>query len=655
MSGIVGIWNLDGKPVAREVLARMSATMAHRGPDGEEMWVDGPVGLACQLFRVTPESEKETQPVVDSSGTVLVFDGRLDNREELLASLKNSYRVSSASPDPDLVLAAYEAFGDRLPERLAGDFALGLFDPNLQQLLLARDAIGIRPLYYYRTRNTFLFASEIKALLAHPDVSTRPNDDVLAQYVLSGHKETGGMTFFQGVWSLLPAHTAVITPGGFETRRYWDFDATTSIRLASFGEYADAFRDHFDRAVSRRLRSAYPVGVSLSGGLDSSSIFCLGETMARQHSGSYPPILGVSYTSPAGSSSDESALLTDIERRYGVTISRVPVGSGGPLNGSRAAVWHVEAPLLDNLWATTHAFLSAVQRLGARVLLTGHWADQLLFDQAYLVDRFQSLSWRDIRVHLTEFPRWFPDADAGYFRYRFFLDLVKYSLPAPLVSLLRSLRLKPDRPWFTGALRRRARRVALTTMPPARALPTAHARSLYEQSRTSHQVMCMEWDNKVAAMHGLEMAFPFLDRDLISFLMRIPGEIQSWNGVPKGLLREGLRDVLPEAIACRNWKADFTDLANKGMELDYPQLLHVLQSDSSAVRLGYLRKDVLRVQLDRVKDRLRGSTNEISRSVSDLLGLEVWLQMFFEENNNRQRSSQLSKSGAIVTAQGGTK
>ncbi len=655
MSGIVGMWNLNGKPVEREVLARMSGTLAHRGLDGEAMWIEGAVGFACQLFRVTPESEKETQPLVGSSRAVLVFDGRLDNREELLAALKDSHQVSSSSPDPALVLAAYEAFGDRLPERLVGDFALGLFNPTRQQILLVRDAIGIRPLYYCHTRDTFIFASEIKALLAHPEVSPGPNDDVLAQYLLSGHKETGGMTFFEGVWSLLPAHTAICSPGRFVTRRYWDFDATTPVRLGSFGEYVDAFRDHFDQAVRRRFRSAHPVAVSLSGGLDSSSIFCLAETMARQNSGCYPPILGVSYTSPEGSASDESAFLTDIERQYGVTISRLPVSPGGPLNGSRAAVWHVEAPLLDNLWSTTNAFLSSVHRLGARVVLTGHWADQILFDQAYLIDLFHRLAWSEIAAYLKEFARWFPDADAGYFRHRFFLDLVKYSLPGPLVSLIRSLRLKPDRPWCTGALRRRARRHTFTTLPSARAFPTAHARSLYEQSRSSHQVMCMEWDNKVAAMHGVEMAFPFLDRDLVSFLMRIPGELQTWQGVPKALLREALRDVLPEAIARRTWKADFTDLANKGMELDYPQLIHALQSDAFAVRLGYLRKDVLRAELDRAKDRLRGSSNEIARSLSDLLGLEVWLQMFFGENSNGQRSSPLSKSRAMVTAQGGTR
>src|SRR5436309_2604073 len=158
MSGIVGVWNLDGRPVENAVLARMSASMAHRGPDGERLWVDGAVGLACQLLRVTPEARTEIQPLVHSSGVALVFDGRLDNRDELLQILRPEQGISAASSDPALVLAAYEVFGDRLPERLAGDFAFGLFDPNHRKLLLARDAIGLRPLHYCRVGETFLFA-----------------------------------------------------------------------------------------------------------------------------------------------------------------------------------------------------------------------------------------------------------------------------------------------------------------------------------------------------------------------------------------------------------------------------------------------------------------------------------------------------------------
>ena len=338
-----------------------------------------------------------------------------------------------------------------------------------------------------------------------------------------------------------------------------------------------------------------------------------------------------------------------------MAIERFPMGPAGLLNRSREAVWHVEAPFLDEMWVTTRTFLSTVHRHGARVILTGHWADQLLFDQAYLVDRLHDLAWGEVRAHLNEFPRWFSDCDASDFRRRFFLDLVKYSLPSPLVSFLRSLRLKPNRPWYSRALQRRARRRQSTTLPSARAFPTAHARSLYEQARSSRHVLCMEWENKVAAMHGLEMAFPFLDRDLVSFLMRIPGEIQTWRGVPKVLLREGLRGVLPEAIVGRTWKADFTHLVNEGMERDYAQAVDLLRHDAMAISSGYVSREVMIGELERVKNQLGGSSADTAWSLSDLLGLELWLQVFFGGNNNGQRSSTSPEGLPKATARGGTK
>ncbi len=142
MSGLVGVWNLDGQPVAASLLARLSATLAHRGPDGEGHWIQGPVGLACQQFRVTPESAHETQPVADASGAAVIFDGRLDNRQDVLDRLDVSAGVSAQSGDAALVLAAYHQAGEHLPEWLLGDFAFVLFDPRKQQMLLARDAIG---------------------------------------------------------------------------------------------------------------------------------------------------------------------------------------------------------------------------------------------------------------------------------------------------------------------------------------------------------------------------------------------------------------------------------------------------------------------------------------------------------------------------------
>lgn len=656
MSGILGIWNLDGRPVEQAVLAGMSATLAHRGPDGESLWMQGPVGLACQLFRVTPEALTETQPLAHASGPVLIFDGRLDNREELLASLEASPEIATDSPDPALVLAAYEAFGERFPERLNGDFALGLFDPNRRRLLLARDALGIRPLYYARTRDTFLFASEIKALLAHPQVSARPNDDQLAEFLLGGlARDNEGWTFFEGVRSLLPGYIAVLTPSGFVTQRYWDFEPTRRVHLSSFPEYVEAFRHYFEQAVRRRLRSAYPVAVSVSGGLDSSSIFCTAETLRRRAPERHPVILGMSYTSADGLPSDEKAFLLEIERDYGIRIERIPMAPAGLLNGSRGAVWHVEAPFLDEQWNTTHRFFSTIHRLGARVLLTGHWGDQMLFDQAYLVDVFRRLAWGKIRAHLREFGRWLTDADPRYFRQRFFLDLVKYHVPEALVPYLRRLRANnKDRPWYTEAFRKRSRRRPSKQAAMVGAFATAHARSLYEQARSSRHVLCMEWNNKVAAMHGIEIAFPFLDRDLLAFLMGIPGEIQTWKGVPKALLREGLRGVLPEAIALRNWKADFTHLVNEGIARDYPGLVRHLESDGMAVGLGYVKGEVIREELRQLEGRVQGPTCETAWSLSDLLGLELWLQVFCREHLEPREGQGIREAKSILTVSGGT-
>lgn len=637
MSGIVGVWNLDGEPVEREVLARMSATLAHRGPDGEKLWTDGPVGLACQLLRVTPESATETQPLVGSSGAVVVFDGRLDNREELLATLKDSHNVSSSSPDPALVLAAYEAFGERFPEKLAGDFALGLFDPHKRQLVLARDAIGIRPLYYCRTGNTFLFASEIKALLAHSKVSPRPNDDILADFFLNNVRDQE-ITFFEGIFSLPPAHIALVSPRATIKRRYWDFDPAHRIRLGSFDEYAVAFRHLFEQAVRRRLRSAYPVAVSVSGGLDSSSILCMAETLTRGGTGT-PRLHGVSYTSEDGSPSDERSFLVEIEKKYGITIRRVPTGPLGILNGSEEVVRYLEVPWLDENWNNSRMFLRTIQELGVRVVLTGHWADQVLFPQAYLVDLFRSLAWREVKTHLKEFGLWMTDADPGYFRRRFLLDLVKYHVPRSFYPLIRRLRVKRDRPWYSDALRQRACRRAWRHTANVWCASSAHAQSLYEEARSAHHVLCMEWNNKMASIHGLEMAFPFLDRELLSFLMAVAGKVLTWNGVPKALLRAAMRGVLPEAIVHRRWKADFSHLVNEAVERDLPRVAHCLDGDAHAIVSGYVTRDVLEKNLKQIGVRLSGPTCEVAWSLSDLLGLELWLRVFFGENGGREGRS----------------
>jgi asparagine synthase (glutamine-hydrolysing) len=633
MSGILGIWYLDGRPVDRFELARLSATLRHRGPDADGFQIDGSVGLACRLARIAPESTVETQPVADAAGAILVFDGRLDNRDELLTALERELAVAVDAPDSVLALAAYRAFGDEFPARLNGDFVLALFDRCRRQVLLARDAIGVRPLYYYANGDMFLFASEIKTLLSHPRVETRPDDGVLADFVFTrfAGQEPRELTFFENIASVLPAHVVIAGRHGVRTNRYWDFDLTSKVRFARFQDYADAFKEHFERAVRRRLRSAAPLAVSVSGGLDSSAIFCVAQTLARRERRNWSELLGVSMTFPDGSPSDEKSLLLDIERAYGLGIWRLENLPVGIIDACHDAIRHAEAPFLDGQWSATHAQLLAIRKRGVKVLLTGHWGDQLLFDDAYLVDLCRRGEWRTAWRHVTAYSRWIDISDAEFKR-RLCTGLLTYHVPDSVISALRrvrnQLRFRSEfRPWYSDAFRRRAPPVTPVRKHPATSA-SAHARALYREVRSQYAVSCMECNNKIAAMHGLEMAFPFLDRDLIAFLMAIPGETQSRNGVPKGILREALAGVVPKTITSRVSKADFTDRVNAGLAKDRAAVVQCLQTGGTAVEWGYVCRERLE-EFTAPDLPVKASTAEASWAVCDLFSLELWLQEFF--------------------------
>lgn len=296
---------------------------------------------------------------------------------------------------------------------------------------------------------------------------------------------------------------------------------------------------------------------------------------------------------------------------------------------------------MDEQWNTTHMLLQTAHSRGARVLLTGHWGDQFLFTPDYLNDLFDHLAWGQVWAHLKEFGRWCTDVDPRHFRRGFVQGLVRRHVPEVLIPWLRRLRANLTRStrsrlWYTEEVRKRAWRFANHQPHTDGRFPTAYARALYEEARSRHHGLCMEWNNKVASRHGLEVAFPFLDRDLVSFLMSIPGEMQTWKGVPKAILREALRGVLPEAIRERRWKADFSHLVNEGMARDYPELVRCFQADGMAVRLGYVQGPLMRQDLARVKGRIRGPSCEVSWNLSALLGLERWLQVFFDEKSYRQ-------------------
>lgn len=616
----------------------MSRTLSHRGPDGEDAIVAGAVGLAHQHLWIALEEIGERQPLAGDRGTLVVFDGRLDNRDELGRLLDLPARTSDAA----CVLAACDRWPDDFVERLAGDFAFGLFDPARQRLVLGRDALGVRPLYYHATPRLIAFASEIKALLAHPDIPARPDEDGLADALMLRVRPVDGLavTCFAGIASLEPSHVLTATRDDVGRRKYWDFDGAARLELGTFDEYAEAFRERFATAVRRRVRSAFPVGVSVSGGLDSSSIFCQADALARHEAGLAPDLAGIAYVD-VGGAADERAFLDLVEQSTRTSIARVPLADHlGVVEGALAQVWHVEAPTVDGLWRARVAIAREMRRRGARVLLSGHWGDQMLFSTGYLVDLARRFNWRALRAHLREYRRWLDAGEADTYAQRVWPELARSLVPDPLRAPLRRARRRvsptPPVKWFADDFVARAR--TSTGVPPRldQRFHSVHARSLYLEARSAYHVQCMEWNNKAAAIDGHDHAFPFLDRDLIALLMAMPGTMQNRGGVPRAVLREGLRGVLPDAVRARTSKADFSGAVNTGIVRDFPAIAAYLTRDSQAVARGFFDAGRLNAELARLGGAAARDDCCDSWDLASGFGLELWLRVFFAHAASRQ-------------------
>lgn len=636
MSALVGVWNRDGEPVDPALLPRAIRALSHHSEGPARIWAAGSMGLAA----VSSTDAEASQPEVASSGAALAFDGRLDNRDDLLPALSAFSIATRGARDPACALAAYAAFGDAFPERLNGDFALALFDPRRRRLLLARDPVGVRPLYYACRGARLIFGSEIKALLAHPEVTARPDDEYLADLLFRRlHlKPDRGRTCFDQILAVPPGHILAADPQRLVLRRYWDFDLTPVPRPADRRECVEIFRALFTQAVRRRLRSASPVAISVSGGLDSSSIFCAARAAAVQDP-RLPAILGVSCLAPQGTAADEQHFLGDLEQRYG-PIERLPEPAYGFIDCAADCVHVAETPMLDARARATAEFYRRVHQLGARVLLTGHWGDQVLCGRAYLLDLIRSLRWGRVRAHLAEYPAWFTDSEPGEFRSEFRRDVVRDLLPSVLLKGARAARTRwrpPGRGWYTERLTGNR---GLPDGPWPDTGASSHGRALYRLLRSSFQTLCLEWNTKLTAAHGLNAAFPFLDRDLLSFLIAIPGDVQTPRGIPKALLRDACADIMPRTIVERRWKADFTALVNESVRNDYAAIVATTEGGRSAVECGYVSAGVVETTTEPTV--LEGRTDCLAAwALRDLVGLELWLREFrtsWKENWNMDKA-----------------
>lgn len=429
---------------------------------------------------------------------------------------------------------------------------------------LVRDPVGMRPLYFWWDRRAVIFASEIRAILTHPRVKRAVDWIGLAGHSL-GEASIADLpdTCFENIYSVPPGHRAEFRLGeAVELKCDWDFSVAVSDM--DFKEACVRFRELFLHSVEKRVAGT-PTAVSVSGGLDSSAIFCAARYLGHR-------VQGLSYIS-AQPDRDEREFLRDIERHYDCKIAQFPIGEIQSLGQDIAQqIGIVEAPLVDYLWQTTRTIHAMALQSGAGQLLSGHWGDQVLFATGYLADLMREGRWITAAQHLMQFDHWLVSGFSRREARHLAREVFKSLLPAEWVVRIAHWR-KAHRA-ETGVLK--WPRLRPTDRPSSHyknSFGSWQARRMYQMVRSKHFTHCLEWSNKVSEFNGVRLGFPMLDRDLLQFLISLPGDLQNHGGVPRAILRESLKGIVPESILLRNWKADFSDVVNQSAREDLARII----------------------------------------------------------------------------------
>ncbi|MFU2191322.1 lasso peptide isopeptide bond-forming cyclase [Methanobacterium sp. MZD130B] len=553
MSGITGIFRRDGKDVDPSDIKKMNDKIAHRGPDGSKVWCEGPVAFGHQMLHTTPESLHEILPFEDEeSGLVITADARIDNREDLAPKLgiEDNEHVS----DSYFILKAYEKWGDKCPEELLGDFAFVIWDKNRKTLFCARDHMGVKPFYYYLSNDIFLFGSEIKSIISAKEVSCILNKNKVAEY-MSLLFEDKQNTFYEDIIRLPSANSLSINYADHSKHNYWELDIEKEIKMDSDEEYTRAFLEIFTDAVRCRLRSAFPVGSFLSGGLDSSSIACTAKIiLSEEDVQNFHTFSAIFESTPE---SDEQHFISQVLEEKMFMSHFIKADKLSPLSMIEDVLWHFDEPLYTvNNYIHWHIHKKASET-GVKVLLDGLDGDTTLsHGQRFEIDYFKSLKWfkgfKELYLHCKRSKR-------SILKQHIFPSLILPFIPLFFYNIMRMLRIPI--PLEMGTNNFINKKFANETKVKRKVLTHENQFRKARSSKSYHYLLLkrgilqsvLEKTDKSSAAANVETRYPFFDRRLIEFCLALPLDQKINDGWSRIILRRAMKNILPPSI---QWRVD---------------------------------------------------------------------------------------------------
>jgi asparagine synthase (glutamine-hydrolysing) len=629
MCGICGIFQFDrNNPINRKTLESMNSRILHRGPDSDGFYVSENVGLAMRRLSII-DVQHGDQPVANEDETVwLVYNGEIYNHAQLRTDLeKRGHRYRTHS-DTETIVHLYEEYGRDLVKHLRGMFAFALWDTKKRKLLLARDRLGIKPLYYRRTQTELLFGSEIKTILAYPEVRAELNRDGIPEYLAFGYL-AGNETFFAGINKLPAGHTAEIDESGnFSVEQYWDLNGVEADSGKPESFYVNTYRELLEDAISSHLMSDVPLGVFLSGGLDSSVVAAL----TKKIRGGDLQTFSVGYDEEGYSELPYAKIVAE---HVGSQHHEIRVSQEDFFGALPKLIWHEDEPLMGPASVPLH-FVAKLAQEHVKVVLSGEGADETLAGYArypwtllnsrahgfykLLPSGFRQLlrseiadgGWlkADLRRKLQhsfigrDGDRW----ESLYFDnfYSAFSEYEQGKLLSP------SLRLNPGQAYKDSLKILESRNGDLLH------------RLLYTDIKSYLVELLMKQDQMSMAA-SVESRVPFLDHLLVEFTATIPSRYFTKKLSGKWILKNAVKDVLPESIIFRK-KMGFPTPFNRwlsGAKLD--DLESFLMEPRSLAREIFSEEGLRRLFAEQ-RSGQRSNFDCIWR----LLNLELWQRIFLD-------------------------
>jgi len=621
MSALGGVLNFGNTPATVDLyqLSDLGIALEARGPDGGRDIVVGNIGMSYRAYHTTPESCFERQPHVSPEGHILVWNGRLDNREELIRKTRSQLRVLSSSvTDLDIVMAAYLRWEDDCFVRLIGDFCLALWDARLNLLYLVRDLAGTRTLFFNFTADKVIWSTELAPLAKVRNAPLEIDEEYLAGFLTRGPEP--GLTPYKNVRALKPAHLIAITQDGmFRERRFWGLDPNKEIVYKNDQDYEEHFLNEFQSGLRGRLRSHLPVFAELSGGLDSSSIVCATDRIIASGKAQTPKLETISYIYDESPTADESKFIRYVE------------GQRGRANHDlRESEYRILAPLRDRtpIFAPNglHGFAEYYRGLcetmhegGARVLLSGEGGDEILGSSDDPAPELSDLLLQTKFIELHRRLQLWSQTFKRPYLWLLWQHTIVPTLPRKLRAICNGGSLLQVPYWFNPTFAKatdlRARMLGAGDIYGFR-LPSGRDQSIGFISVVNHIVEGARRD-----LTEVETTYPYMHRPLVEFMQAIPFEQRVRPGQTRSLTRRALGSYLPEQIARRRGKGNPHEALCRAVDREWPRL-QMLFADSRAEKSGYIDSRAL---LDVFSQARYGSKTPFV-ALMNTLSLELWLR-----------------------------